>query len=383
MVAILTSVHAAVCSGFEAGTDLTRTLPDADSMHQMSRRIKAALMAICAATVLALASPGAALAQEAQPRVVGGSTVSISKYPWQAAVAFSQAKKSTSDPFERQFCGGSLITPRIVITAAHCIEDGDPDCPTVSLCPVLDTTGDGTEQKDPDDLAVILGRTTLTDTSQGTEHAVLDRRIHPTYDSSDLSKDIAYIVLTTASSQPTIAIAGSAERALWAPGAPTEVSGWGSTSEGGSRSDTLRAAVAPIIDDSACSSPTVYNGLFDPATMVCAGYLEGGIDTCQGDSGGPLQAPIAGGSYRLVGITSWGIGCARPNKPGVYTRVAEPALTAEIQAQLDNLERSAPPPPGTNPAQTNPVNPFAKCKRAKTKKKRKRCNRKVRATLRR
>src|SRR5215203_3131243 len=79
----------------------------------------------------------------------------------------------------------------------------------------------------------------------------------------------------------------------------------------------LRAASVPVVADATCGSSGVYDTDFDPATMVCAGYPEGGVDSCSGDSGGPLASALEGGGYRLVGITSWGEGCGLSAAPGV------------------------------------------------------------------
>jgi secreted trypsin-like serine protease len=332
-------------------------------------RIRFALLA-CLGLVLLTAAP-VAHAQSPQPRVIGGSDSSTSQYPWQAAVV-TDARFGGND-FDRQFCGGSLITPTIVITAAHCVFDTDPD--------------DGFSQLDPNDVDVILGRTTLTGTD-GVEHDVSATSYQSNYDPDTLQNDVGYLVLTTSSTQTPIQIASPEEAGLWDPDSLEEVTGWGTTSwPGGARSDTLQSATVPIVDDSTCGSPTVYGSDFDPATMVCAGYMTGGVDTCQGDSGGPMQAPVGDGTYRLVGITSWGTGCAMPNFPGVYTRVAGPALSSAIASKVGGLEAGEQAPSGggwsagTITPTTRASDPFAKCRKLKSKKKRKRCNRKVRKRL--
>ena len=105
-----------------------------------------------------------------QPKVVGGSTASVSTYPWQAAVVYSTAQSPGKNAHQRQFCGGSLLTSRIVMTAGHCVADTDPDCSLT--CALSDPGGDGTAKIDPNDVDVVLGRTTLSDTSQGAEYGV-------------------------------------------------------------------------------------------------------------------------------------------------------------------------------------------------------------------
>ncbi|XP_061923171.1 uncharacterized protein tmprss3a [Entelurus aequoreus] len=97
------------------------------------------------------------------------------------------------------------------------------------------------------------------------------------------------------------------------------ISGWGATEDEGETSVFLRSAMVPILSTKTCNQPEVYQGLISP-WMVCAGYLEGGTDSCQGDSGGPLACEDSS-LWKLVGATSWGIGCAVRNKPGVYTRI--------------------------------------------------------------
>ena len=113
------------------------------------------------------------------------------------------------------------------------------------------------------------------------------------------------------------------------PGAPTRVSGHGAVVQSGPQSDTLKVATVPVISDPSCGSGAVYGTFFDKVSMICAGVLAGGTDACQGDSGGPLQTAGAPPSTRLVGIVSFGAGCAAAGKPGVYTRVAQNPLCSQ------------------------------------------------------
>jgi trypsin len=345
----------------------------------------AALPALAAIALLVLATANAQGGGAPQPKIVGGSETTIAQYPWQAALVFSPAAAPGDDAHERQFCGGSLVTTRIVITAAHCVFGMSAS-----------------------DIDVVLGRTTLS-TSEGAEipaqavsfqsnynHPPEISNIPPRY-------DVGYVVLAQPSAQSRIPIANASEASLWAPGATEKISGWGCTSEpnflfGCATSDTLRHATVPIVADSDCGSASDYGAEFDPSTMVCAGFPDGGVDTCNGDSGGPLQAPTGGG-YRLVGITSWGDGCAEPNAPGVYTRVAGSGIRPLVGADICALESAnglahesvfagataADSACGSTPtpAAKKKKHPFAKCKRIHDKKKRQRCVKRVKKKLKR
>lgn len=342
-------------------------------------------------------------------RIVGGQPASTATYTWQAAVVLDEG--FGAGDFAGQFCGGSLITPRIVLTAGHCVVDTDPDCdlspPGPGLClsspPRLGDYpgGDGTTRLDPNDANVVLGRDVLS-SGAGEEidlQAVyLNADYHETASGTPVN-DTAYLVLDEPSSQASIKLAGPGETALWSPGRSSAISGWGRTSESDEDgSDALRAATVGIIADATCGS--LYGTDFRAASMLCAGNLAGGVDTCQGDSGGPLSAPGQDASgaplYRLVGVTSWGLGCARANAPGVYARVGDGSpLHATVVAQVAAIENAqglvrrsivgsgAQPPAGgaatggntgpgggsaTPPTQTN------KCKQVKDKLKRKLCN---------
>jgi secreted trypsin-like serine protease len=287
--------------------------------------------ALLACLALVVATSPLARAQSPAPRIVGGTTTTIGQYPWQVAVVYDPAKAS-GNPFQRQFCGGSLITPYIVLTAGHCVFATDPQ---------------NNSSLDPDDVNVVLGQTTLSTAPPASEFDVQGVSYQAGYDDSYgpgqgvPSNDVGYIVLQSPYNATTpIDIAGSAEGALWDPASPEQITGWGATAESGpgsGGSDTLRVATVPIVADPSCSAD-YYGVYFNSSTMVCAGYPEGGIDTCYGDSGGPMQAALGGGDYRLVGITSWGAGCAQPNAPGVYTRVAENSLRSVVASTVFNLE---------------------------------------------
>jgi trypsin len=351
-----------------------------------------ALVALAAGALLVPASAAAQSNRSVQPKIVGGSTASISQYPWQAAVMIDG----------EQVCGGSLLTSRIVVTAAHCVFDTDPDCGPFSaagrppVCTALfDPGGDGTSKLDPDDVSVILGHTTIS-SGVGSASPVIgvssQSNYDPNYQGDEVPRfDVGYLVLASTSAQTQIKIADSSARSLWLPGSPVDISGWGTTSDSpiANTQDTLRATTVNVVDDPSCASD--YGADFDAGTMVCAAAP--GRDTCAGDSGGPLQAPLPGGGYRLVGITGWGNGCARPGFPGVYTRVADSTMSSLIQSDVSSLNASFGLPAETifggliatasTTTTTTAKHPFAKCKRIHNKKKRKRCVKRVKKKLKR
>ena len=105
------------------------------------------------------------------------------------------------------------------------------------------------------------------------------------------------------------------------------IAGWGATSDGGDLPDTLQEAKVPIVSDDVAAA--AYPNDFENKTQIGAGYPQGGTDTCQGDSGGPMF----GAGNKVVGATSFGEGCARPNKPGVYARVGDTTLREWIRSE--------------------------------------------------
>lgn len=273
-------------------------------MAETPRRLRFLLGA--AAAVAALL-PTTALSASAQPapvpvpvpadgdvgaRIVGGTRVSTADHPWAVYLATSTGA---------QYCGGTLVAPDKVLTAAHCAEDDSPSS-----------------------VRVVVGRDDK-DSSAGTTARVTDIWIHPSYQIPAEGYDISVLTLDRALNAEPLPLARPTDSALYEEGVPATVLGWGATSSGGTASRHLLGATVPVIGSTACT--TAYAERYNANLMVCAGFPKGGTDSCQGDSGGPL---VAGG--KLIGVTSWGEGCARPGQPGVYSRIT--AYRALIDQQL-------------------------------------------------
>ncbi|CAL8373783.1 unnamed protein product [Gadus morhua 'NCC'] len=230
------------------------------------------------------------------PRIIGGGEAPLGRWPWQVSLYYSN----------RHTCGGSIITSQWVVTAAHCVHNYR--LPQVSSWMVY---------------AGMVTRTTskmAQDTGYAVEKIVYSRNYnHRSHDS-----DIALMKLRTPLNFSDII------RPVCLPkynfdfpgGTQCWISGWGYTQPDNVYiPDTLKEAAVPLISTKRCNSSCMYDGEIT-ARMLCAGYSEGKVDACQGDSGGPLVCQDEG-VWRLVGVVSWGTGCAEPNHPGVYTKVAE------------------------------------------------------------
>ncbi|CAG9135328.1 unnamed protein product [Plutella xylostella] len=252
-------------------------------------------------------------------RIVGGYETKKLEFPWMAVLMYNG----------RFYCGGSLINDLYVLTAAHCTSGFRKEKMTV--------------------------RFLEHDRSQPNETKTIDRKVeaiirHLRYNPGTYDNDIALLKLdqrmdlsnalkrVRTSSNDTES-GESAEtgdeasdndtgvRPVCLPTAGLSyskfnavVAGWGTTEEGGSVANTLQEVYVPIISNSECRETAYKNRITD--NMLCAGEPQGGRDACQGDSGGPLHVLNAtNAQYEEVGVVSWGEGCARPDRPGVYTRV--------------------------------------------------------------
>ncbi|XP_074060713.1 transmembrane protease serine 9 [Macrotis lagotis] len=222
-------------------------------------------------------------------KIVGGFDAAKGEVPWQVSL------KEGS----RHFCGATVVGERWLVSAAHCFNHTKMDI-----------------------VKAYLGTTSLTGADgSAVKVSIKSVVLHPSYNPVILDFDVAVLelaspILFNKYIQP-VCLPLAIQK--FPVGRKCMISGWGNTHEGnGSKPEILQKASVGIIDQKTCS--VLYNfSLTD--RMICAGFLEGKIDSCQGDSGGPLACEETPGVFYLAGVVSWGIGCAQAKKPGVYSRM--------------------------------------------------------------
>ena len=269
-------------------------------------------------TVLGLSSVEQLYAQNISNRtfapdsisIVGGEKADPGEYPWQVALM----------EFGEQVCGGTLIAPDWVLTAAHCVEYGADQ--------------------------VMLGAHRLNKDEESRQLIDVSQVIiHPQYDSYMIDSDIALLKLAEpATLNDRVQTIGLLQSQAVA-GTLSTIIGWGTTSEMGNPSNVLREVSVPIVSQAMCTR--VYG---DEVTenMICAGLAKGGKDSCYGDSGGPLVVSDGGDGWLQAGIVSWGEGCALKGSYGVYTNL--PLFVDWVQGYLDGTTVDEEVVQGTNGA---------------------------------
>ncbi|XP_062283383.1 suppressor of tumorigenicity 14 protein homolog [Scomber scombrus] len=229
-------------------------------------------------------------------RIVGGQASREGEWPWQVSLHV-RGKGHT--------CGASVLSSRWLVTAAHCVQDSGK-----------------VKYSQADQWQALMGLHVQGLTNEWTVRRNLKRIItHKDYDPSTYDNDIALMELDSdvTLNQNIWPICLPSTTHNFPAGQEAWITGWGATREGGVAAAILQKAEVRVINGTVCKK------LMSDVTdrMLCAGVLKGGVDACQGDSGGPLSVTGANGRVFLAGVVSWGDGCARRNKPGVYTRITK------------------------------------------------------------
>ncbi|XP_078741698.1 LOW QUALITY PROTEIN: transmembrane protease serine 2-like, partial [Lampetra fluviatilis] len=227
-------------------------------------------------------------------RIVGGVNSALGRWPWQVSLHYRGSHA----------CGGSVVAPGWLVTAAHCVNQVGHDQASnwVAYVGFLKQNQMGSAQKS----------------------AVQRIYVNTNYDASTQDFDIALMKLASPVTFTSIVkpVCLPTAGTNFAAGTQCWISGWGLMVEKGDVANTMQEAQIPLIGLDTCNARTMYAGQLTQR-MQCAGYASGGVDACQGDSGGPLVCASDDGLWRLTGATSWGIGCARANKPGIYSKIPE------------------------------------------------------------
>jgi secreted trypsin-like serine protease len=252
------------------------------------------------------------------PKIIGGATTTISAAPWMAQLWYDD------DNGNSFFCGGTVVSPSKILTAAHCVAG-------------YDWANNG---------AIVTGTDQLPTTNSdgspnvhgGTVTGVWRQWSHPSFDTPQFDNDVAVLTLDVPVTAKPLPLTTASDSASYVVGTNAAAYGWGRTSSTSQDiSQTLKKATLPITANSSCA--TAYGSIFVTGHMVCAGAPASGADagttaTCNGDSGGPLV--VAG---KIVGVVSWGAtDCVEQGSYSVFSRVS--AYVGAVDPRIDDANLS-------------------------------------------
>ena len=264
--------------------------------------------------------------------VIGGHSTTIEKYP---SLAFIEGLQAT----DGYACSGSVVAPRVILTAGHCVED----LSSGSLV-------------EPGLVGVATGISNLQNIPRDKISTVERVLVNPHFNPSELHGDAGLLILSQPVTATPIPLATSAETSLYEPGTKLTVAGWGIDHRGSETiPNQLQAATIPVEESKRCAKGIrrIYPFL-DPSSQVCtidAGHFH--ITPCHGDSGGPLMGTRADGSLVEAGVVSLGDATCKPTSPAVYTRAY--TIQPWVQKWIDHVEAGGPEPKVRVPKARLPV----------------------------
>jgi len=277
-----------------------------------ARRTATLLIALALTASLVVAATAQAGAPAANPKatasVIGGHNATIAQYP---SLAYIEGVQATSG----YACTGTVVAPRVVLTAGHCVED-------IESSSIVE----------PGEIAVATGVSNLTKIPDANVSQVVQVLAYPNFDPTKLQGDAGLLILAAPVAAPPIPLATTADAALYEPGDPLTIAGWGIDDRStGHTPNQLQAATVPVEEAARCKKGTRrFYPFFDPSRQVCALDIPG------------FKITRPDGSAVEVGVVSLGDGSCNPASPAVFTRVDQ--ISTWVQSWINAVELGAPAP---------------------------------------